>query len=120
MRALHFAIVTEAGLCQVAFLFLATNGSMTWTDVHRRILRFRSTPVWIPVLPVLLELLPHAATRCEDHRYEAHTKLLASECILVNFRLLCGSGPCIRVEKRLAACTAICVADCIWIHYAHE
>jgi hypothetical protein len=39
--------------------------------------------VWIPVLPVLLELLPHAATRCEDHRYEVHTKLLASEFIII-------------------------------------
>jgi hypothetical protein len=34
-------------------------------------------------------------------------------------QIIAGSGPCIRVEKRLAACTGTSVADCIWIHYAH-
>ena len=39
------------------------------SNVHRLVLRFHSTPVWIPVLPLELPVLPHAASRCEDNRY---------------------------------------------------
>jgi hypothetical protein len=39
--------------------------------------------------------------------------------VLLGFRLLCSSGPCVRVEKGFSTCTGTRVADCSWIHYAH-
>ena len=41
------------------------------------------------------------------------------EFALLGFRLLCSSGPCVRVEKGFSTCTGTRVADCSWVHYAH-
>ena len=72
MRALHFAFATANLAWQSAFLFIATHFPLFIASSSAS---ERSTRVWIPVLP--LELLPHAAARCEDDRYEVYTKLLA-------------------------------------------
>ena len=105
MLALQFATATANLASQNAFLFLATPG-------HGPIFIASSSSARATLIQCGFQyrrwncVLSYPPTRCEDDRYKVHTPLLAQELVLVSFRLLCSSGPCIRVEKGLGTCTS--------------